>query len=126
MNRHATPSTLAEQLATLGKDEFLDRIARVPDGGERLFFENDPLISRIVSAMDSSDAMATIELELNSLFETYEPGQVFGHTERVMAILYAMKTARLQGNDEVITAFAKAEGAEFGALSRFARALQRS
>lgn len=118
-------ATLQEVLAELRSEDFERRLLRMSDGREIEFFASDPLISRLTAALNSSDARAVVESQLEELFLAHERGKVFEHTAVTMGLLYAIKAARMPGWDDIFDVFVQSRAAEFAPLRRFARSLLR-
>ena len=121
----AHPATLDELLTEMLSETFLQRLIGIVDGRELDFFATDPLIARVGIALRVPDARVILETKLDELFTAHERGKFFEHTEMTMGLLYAAKISAVPGYEDILSVFANANSAEFSALRRFARLLQR-
>lgn len=116
---------LDELLTEMLSEEFLQRLIGIVDGREMDFFANDPLIARVKIALSAPDARPILESKLDELFTSHERGKCFEYTEIVMGLLYAAKMSAVPEYNDILSLFANATSAEFSALRRFSRLLQR-
>jgi len=122
--RDALP--LNEMLEELLSELFLDRMVGMRPGREELGLRSDSLVQRITRRLSTAtDTKGTVEVFLDRLFSDLRPRHAFVHTESVMALLCAMKEARVEYLLEVLAPLAESNAAEVSALSNFAKTLMR-
>lgn len=123
--RRAPPDrSLEELLVELTQEKFIEGLAGVREGRESRFLAKQGLVGELIRAIKKrSDAAEFIEAELDRLFNELRGGEVFRHTETVMALLFALRAASDEQFREVSSVFASSSAAEIGRLRRFARKL---
>lgn len=105
---------------------FEQRIASLRPGREAEILGPDPLVSKLIRAMESTPrASDVVEHLLDLLFKDARRGEDFQHTELVMALLFAASKARISGLETVLRFLAESKPAEIARLSRFAKRLLR-
>jgi hypothetical protein len=106
-------------------DRFVETVASICPGREAVFFTSNATVSRLVRAVRKAgpDGKPEIEACLDTLFADFRAGEVFAHTEVVMAILFALKTAEVLYATDVLGIFSNSETVEIGPVRRFARTL---
>jgi hypothetical protein len=122
-----TPPTHAidDAVNALRSDSFVEIVASIRAGREAVFFTSNATVSRLVRALRKAgvDGKPEIETCLDTLFADFRAGEVFAHTEVVMAILFALKTAEAPYAADVLAVFTNSDTVEIGPVRRFARTL---
>jgi hypothetical protein len=120
-----SPGRLETLLDRLLRDDFLDSISEyMHPGREDRALARSSLVSDIVDALKSTpNARFAIEGCLDAWFRDFCVGQMFTHSEPVMALLFALKKSDLHFSIEIIGHFANTQMAELSALRRFAALL---
>lgn len=116
---------LQEMCAELRGEDFEQRLLTMSEGREIAFLASSSLIKRLSAALQSTDVDARmfVESQLDTLFLAHRQGEVFKDTLVTMGLLYAIKTAKTPGWENILGAFAQTRVAEFAPLRRFAQGL---
>jgi hypothetical protein len=93
------------------------------EGREERGFSDHPLMPRLTAAMKTPDSDEILESALDSLFADLRDGERFEHSEVVMALLFAMKSAKSSLFSELAEVLSQSDTAEIGQLRRFAKRL---
>lgn len=109
----------------LSSGSFVETAASIRPGREAVFFASNATVQNLVRAVRKAgdNGKPDIETCLDALFADFRAGEVFAHTEAVMAILFALKTADAPYAADVLGVFANSETVEIGPVRRFARTL---
>lgn len=122
--RPAAQPRLQEVLCTLRQGDFADRAVVVREGREIRFLESQQIIKTLIQLMaEASEHRVVIEQFLDELFRDFKKGQLFEHTELVIAILYALKRSGSALYPGIVDAFASSKIAEVGRIRHFAKQL---
>ena len=124
--RMAPPThVIDDAVHALRSESFVETVASIRPGREAVFFTSNATVSRLVRAVRKAgaDGKPEIEVCLDTLFADFRAGEVFAHTEVVMAILFALKTAEVPYAADVLGVFTNSETVEIGPVRRFARTL---
>lgn len=118
-------AALQEMLAELRGEDFGQRLLTMSEGREIAFLASSSLRKRLSAALQSAGvgARAFVESQLDTLFIAHRQGEVFKDTLVTMGLLYAIKTAKMSGWENVLDVFAQTKAAEFALLRRFAQGL---
>jgi hypothetical protein len=101
-----------------------ERLSTIRQGREARFFGRDPLIPRLIRSLRAtSERGAVVEKFLDELFEDLRPKESFEHSEIVMAILFALRSADEALLRSIATVFTESKAAEIGRVAQFARGL---
>ena len=126
VKRMALPThAIDDAVNALGSDSFVETVASIRPGREAMFFASSAPVRRLARAVRMAGVDGKLEIEtcLDTLFADYRAGEVFAHTEVVMAILFALTTAEAPYAADVLGVFANSETVEIGPVRRFARTL---
>lgn len=122
--RQQGAESVDDVLRELRGGDFADRAMRVRQGREMRFLEAEPLVGRLVQALKRAVSTEdVIEHCLEVLFEDLRAGEIFEHTELVMAILFALKQAKVPTFRDTAGFFASSRAAEIRRLRQFSREL---
>lgn len=111
-------------LNRLGGGELDQTFREMLEGREERALEAAGLVRRLASAVrEDSAATARIERFLDRLFEDFQEGNEFAHTEIVMAVLVALRAATSPALKEIGSAFAESRAAEVARVRHLARRL---
>jgi hypothetical protein len=121
-----TPThAIDDAVSALRRDSFVETVASIRPGREAVFFTADATVRHLVRAVRNAgvDGKPEIEMCLDTLFADFRAGEVFAHTEVVMAILFALKAAEAPYAADILGVFTNSETVEIGPVRRFARTL---
>jgi hypothetical protein len=117
---------LPELLEALRGNEFAERMALLPPMREEHTLRGDPLVQHLIIAIGrDANAERKIERFLDQLFLDFRQGEVFEHTEAVMALLVALHHAGVEWLGNIAEAFTSSHIAEMDRIARLARRMVR-
>lgn len=122
--RSVVQPRLQEVLCALRQGDFADRAALVREGREIRFLESQQIVKTLIQSIaETPEHRAVIEQFIGELFRDFKKGQLFEHTELLIATLYALKRSDSALYHGVVDVFANSKIAEIGRVRSFARQL---
>ncbi|HEX4416713.1 MAG TPA: hypothetical protein VH165_02390 [Kofleriaceae bacterium] len=117
----ARPTGLAALLTELLEEPFAERAVRLPPVREERVLREDPLVRRLILALKlARDGERQIERFLDNVFQDLKKGELFRHSEAVMALLVAIWQAEVAWFPKIADALASSNFAEIGRVARLA------